>query len=307
MTTQKTLEAVPSVTLVPPAKPKLHRFPEPIAAIMGQPGSGKTFQAGMLIPEFRAAVLAKKPHAPTLRVSDVDWLQFDRAGSDTLRAYGVEPVIHDVSTPPTSKIDLFSADAAATTLAKLVADRLAWLRWVNAAVVAIKERSARGETRLLVVDSMTAFTRMVTDSYLFEEPLSNKFDRYAAYRMANLAIGQIVNGLRGVQCPQIWLLHSRTAYTTDTAERMDDSARRAQKHTVEIDVQRGVQGSIEPIPSLVLGAKLTSDDTGNVSYQLVVRPDGMFPIKNRWAIRMPTGPMSDLQLVWDSIIAAAAE
>lgn len=276
------------------------KFPEPITGIMGPPGAGKTFLAGTLIPQFREAVRAKKPHVPTVKVDDVWWLQFDRAGADTLRSYGVEPAIKDVSIPPTALVNMFENPA------ELPAKRLAWLRRINNIVQDLRTEAAAGRCRLVVVDSMTAFTKMVTDSFTVEELVEPKFNKQRAYGLANAAIGQIVNTLRSIPVPQIWLLHCRMAYTADAAEQMDDAARRPLKHTIEIDVQRGVQGAIEPVPSLMLGAKLMSDQQGNVTYHLVSKPDGTYPIKNRWAVRMPNDTTPDLQRIWDIISSANA-
>lgn len=281
------------------------KFPDPIIGLLGAPGSGKTHLAGTLIPQFREAVKAKKPHVPTVKVDDVWWLQFDRAGSDTLRSYGVEPAIKDVSVPPTALVNLFEGSSSVAA-ASLNEKRLAWLRRVSAIVTELRDEAKAGRCRLVVVDSMTAFTNMVTDSFLAEEMIVDKFDRYRAYRQANAAIGQIVNVLRAIPVPQLWLLHTRTAYTQDTVEQQEDAARRPLKHTIEIDVQRGVQKAIEPVPSLMLGAKLESDQRGNVSYHLVTKPDGTYPIKNRWAVRMPNDTVPDLQRIWDIIVAATA-
>jgi hypothetical protein len=282
------------------------KFPEPITGILGPPGSGKTFLAGTLIPEFRAAVAAKKPHMPTVKINDVWWLQFDRAGVDTLRSYGVEPAFKDVSIPPTALVDLFANEPSSKVIGQLADKRLAWLRRVNSIVQELKTEAAAGTCRLVVVDSMTAFTRMVTDAFICEELIagpSDKFNKQRAYGLANMAIGQIVNTLRSIPVAQIWLLHSRTSYTDNTAEMKDDEARRPIVHTLEIDVQRGVQGAVEPIPSMMLGAKVVSDQKGSVTHHLITKPDGVYPIKNRWAARMPTDTTPDLQRVWDVIAA----
>lgn len=283
------------------------KFPEPITGIIGPPGSGKTFLAGTLIPEFRAAVKAKQPHIPTVKVNDVWWLQFDRAGVDTLRQYGVEPALKDVSVPPSALVDLFADRPSSAVLADLKGVRVMWLRRVNQIVQELKKEAAAGTCRLVVVDSMTAFARMVTESYIAGELVAtagDKFNKQQQYGFANMAIGQIINSLRSIPVAQIWLLHGRSTYTADTAEKLEDAARRPVAHTMEIDVQRGVQGPLEPVPSMILGAKVESDQKGSVTHHLVTRPDGVFPIKNRWAARMPPGTTPDLQPVWDAILAA---
>jgi len=280
-------------------KPK---FPEPITGIIGPPGSGKTHLAGTLIPEFRAAVKAGKPHNPPVKIDDVWWLQFDRAGSDTLRSYGVEVNVKDCSTPPTARINLFADVPSCDTIKALKIERLKWLRWVSATVDSLKTANCR----LLVVDSMTAFTRMVTDSFICAELIaeaSDKFNKQQAYGFANTAIGQIVNTMKGLPMSQLWLFHGRMSYTENTAEKLADAAQRPIAHTMEIDVQRGVQGAIEPVPSMMLGAKVESG-AGNASiHSLITRPDGTYPIKNRWASRMPKDSTPDLQRIWDIIAA----
>lgn len=288
------------------AKPVVRKFPEPITGIMGPPGSGKTFLAGTLIPEFREAVKAGHPHKPSVKVDDVWWLQFDRGGSDTLRNYGVEVNVKDCSVPPQSMIDLFADRPSADILADLKDKRIVWLRAVNRVVQDLKGQTG---CRLLVVDSMTAFTRMITEAFICAELIaekSDKFNKQQAYGFANMAINQIVNTLRSLPVAQIWLLHTRMSYTDNTAEKLADAAQRPLAHTMEIDVQRGVQGAIEPVPSMMLGAKVEGGEGGQVTHHLITRPDGAYPIKNRWAARMPRDTTPDLQRIWDIIATANA-
>lgn len=285
------------------------KFPEHITGIMGPPGSGKTFLAGTLIPEFREAVKAKKPHVPTVQVKDVYWLQFDRAGSDTLRAYGVEPVIKDFSKPPTYGVDLFAEKPSGQVLGELRDARMAWLRQLSAQIREIGREAVQGNCRLLVVDSATALTRMVTDSFLLGELVAtsaDKFNKQQQYGFANAALNQIFGIFRAIPIAQVWLLHVKSTYSGDTAEQLDAAAKRPLAHTVELDVQRGVQAALEPVPSMMLGAKVSGGTGGKVDYHLITRPDGTYPIKNRWGIRMPSDTVPDLQRIWDIISAANA-
>ena len=288
----------------------MSKFPEPITGIMGPPGAGKTFLAGTLIPEFRAAVAAKKPHVPTVRVNDVVWLQFDRAGSDTLRSYGVEPAIVDFSKPPAYLVDLFAEESSAKVLAAIKEARNTYLRELHKALRAAGKEAIQKNVRLLVVDSATAMTKMITSAYIMGEQIaspSDKFNKQQQYGFANMALEQTFNILRAIPIAQVWLLHVRSTYTGDTAEQLDTQARRPLAHTVELDVQRGVQGALEPVPSMILGAKVSGGNGGKVDYHLITKPDGTYAVKNRWAVHMPNDTVPDLQRIWDIIAAASAE
>lgn len=289
-----------------PAAKVQPRFPEPITGIVGPPGSGKTHLAATCIPEFNAAVKARKPHVPSIDVNDVWWLQFDRAGTDTVRSYGVNVKFKDLSTRISAGVDIAgqSADAA---FADLTAARLAWLRNVASTIRAMREAAKVRDCRLIVVDSLTAMMKAITDSYTLEELLVSKFDRYAAYRKANTQIKHLLGELCDISVSQIWLLHARTAWTNSTSEMKDDQTRRPVPHTMELDIQQELQGFIEPLTSMMLGASVTYEEGKGTQYQLITKPDGKFPIKNRWAARMPADNKPDLQRIWDIVAAVNGE
>lgn len=286
-------------------------FPEPITGIIGPPGSGKTHLAGMLIPEFRAAVKAKKPRADIFDAKDVVWLQADRAGSDTLLSYGVRPKVYDISTPPSSlaSLDLFADAASSEVLASLSEARIKWLRRVSQILREIQASARAGETRLMVVDTMTALTKMLTDAFIMGEIIaqpSDKFNKIQQYGFANAAISNLTYLMRAIPCPTLWLLHGRSSYIdptekTATEDRLDLLARRQIPSKIEVDVQRGVQTFLESTPSMMFGARIQDEGGGQVSYHLITKPDGIYPVKNRWAARMPNGTEPDLQKVWDCI------
>lgn len=273
-----------------------------VIGIQGQPGSGKTTLAGMLIPEFHAAFSARKPRTEMHYANDVVWLQYDRGGADALKAYGVTPRIIDLSTPPSSKIDLFGSDDIVAINEQITAVKHAWLRHNATIFKSLVAEAKAGTVRYVAMDAMTTFVRKTTEMFRLPEVIGVKgYNGQRAYGMANMALGNLTDTLLGIPCPQVWLLHTRSTYTPDVSEVKDDQARRALPHHVEIDVQKGVQSAIEPIPSLMLGARLIADDSGKVTHQLITRPDGFFNIKNRWAAHMPPGSPPDLRQVWDVI------
>lgn len=280
-----------------------------ITGIIGPPGSGKTLQAGLLIPEFRAAFKAKKPRAEIFEAKDVTWLQADRAGSDTLMSYGVRPNVRDISTPPTSLdgFDLFADKTFSEIKDDLTNVRTKWLRRVGQITREIKASAQAGETCLVVVDTMTALTRMINFAFLCPEAIateSDRFDKRAAYGLANIAIENLANVMKAMPCPVLWLMHGRSSYTdpkdkSATEDKLDLLARRQIPSKIEVDVQRGVQTFLESTPSMMFGARIQDEGGGQVSYHLITKPDGIYPIKNRWAARMPDSTEPDLQKVWD--------
>lgn len=255
-----------------------------IMMLLGAPGSGKTAQAGTLSPEFNAALKAGKPSAKRIDASRARWQQADKGGSDTLRTFNIYPAVDLLPTDFTRDLDIYSSEDPATKKRALMNNIFSTMQDVMQNVGKLRQDVADGKVDYFVLDSLTTFANSITYACLLPELFVQGFDKWAGYRVANGMFRNYLDALTAIPCPQVWLCHTRTAWTEAAKELKERDARTDVEQEVVVDVQDGIRKLLQGRPSLVAGTYAESKKGSPAKYIMTVQPDGTFNTKNRWVI-----------------------
>lgn len=207
----------------------------PIIAIHGPSGSGKT-RAAATISQFHQ-LRSKDERGQLIELNDVLWLLFDRDGLQSLQSQGMEPAYYDFSVMTT--------------------DLPNWQMRVEAKLDEALDFVRRGEIKYMVIDTLSTLCEYY-DTY----HLGKQADARRAYGESLIKFKSLMLKLKAFPTPQIWLVHSKSAWVD--AEKATDQQKAGRVATMpgEFDVDyaltAGWKAYVRHIPNLAMG--LSVDD-----------------------------------------------
>ena len=229
----------------------------PIWLIHGAAGTGKTRVAGTASKHYVERAVAAR--TSTIALDDVLFVQFDRGGVQSLQSLGLDPAFIDLSNQPM--------------------EAPLWVSAVSKQIEALPKLIAERGYEYLVIDTVTTAA-----SYLDGYFLGTTANAQLGYGRSQAVFQRMMSMFIAVQCKQIWLAHSRSAYIDEKAENADAKASQAKatrpgSYAVDIGLTRGNGDWLRPKTSVAFAIEVQPD----LSRRLVTGEGQDYYVKNRFA------------------------
>lgn len=261
---------------MPSLTPKTDGKEYAITLIHGPSGSGKTRAAATASEHFSIRPLAER--TSMVELSDLLWLQFDKDGIQTLQSLGLEPYYCDFSQMPT-------ADKLAT-----------WIMGVTSKLDEVRKVVVEKNIKYVVVDTISALAE-----YLECCLVSGAKDPRQGFYAAQNAMRALLLSLRQLQCRQIWLCHSKTAFSSVESE--EQKARKEAalpgEYKVDLGLTYGMATTLRKHFSLVMG--LDADAKSGKREFVTSESNGVYYAKSRYADLLAAREPADLKSIFDRI------
>jgi AAA domain len=253
--------------------------PEMVILIHAPAGAGKSRLAGTLSEHYVERPVGDRP--PVV-LKDIFWVQLDRDGLLSLQAMGMEPYFLELSAQP-ENAPVF-IDALMSRLKEIPAK--------------MKELGCKW----LVVDTFSTLEMYLDTYYLNQDAKNQRSNIQRAYGTSQAVFRTIVMSFKALNCPQLWLCHSRSAYISDldAQSEMKEAQAKATRpgdYDVALGLTPGNTKFMLNMPSFIFG--LESDARGKRS--IVTGENAGFYVKNRLGNLLSAREPADLRKLIDKV------